>query len=70
MIATEDKLYMLYNDRSVEIAKAENMKETIHSVKKVEGTKEIVAMAHCAAKNELWVGDKDGMVYILSADTL
>lgn len=70
MIASEDKLFMLYNDRSLEIAKAEDMKESIHSVKQVEGTKEIVAMAHVASKNELWVGDKDGLVYILSADTL
>lgn len=70
MIASEDKLFMLYSNRSIEIAKAEDMKESLLTVKQVEGTKEIQAMALCAAKNELWVGDKDGLVYILSADTL
>ena len=68
MVATEELLYVLYNDRSIEILKADDIKQSVASIKSVDGAKDIVAMA--LAKNQLWVSDKDGMVFVLAADTL
>jgi len=70
ILATEDLVYVLYNDKSIQILKASHVGTTLVEKMglKLEGNAEVSSMA--LHGKELWVSDNKGNVHILDADTL
>lgn len=71
IVASDSNVFVLYNDRSVENLKADDISQVVSRVDKVEGLKgDVVDLAYIEAKNELWVTDDKGYVQVLNGDTL
>lgn len=63
-------VYVLYNDKKIEVLKADNVSTVLVETKplKLKSGGEVTAFT--IAGNELWVGDNKGFVYILDSATL
>jgi len=74
MTASDEHLYVLYHDMSLEILKADDISKEVAKVGQLKNLGvakgEIASIAHVSAKNELWVSDIKGFVHILDATTL
>ena len=72
MVANEDLVFALFFDGSIEIMKAEDISQVILKQEKKAIVKddniEISGMTVC--NGQVWLGDKNGLVYVLNADTL
>lgn len=73
MIATEEILYILYTNKTIEAVKADLITEIIAKSDKLDslgGKGEATAMGLCTVNGELWIGDKQGKIHIFDATTL
>ena len=73
MLATEQFLYVLYADKTIEALKAENIAEVAAKSDKLDslgGKGEVSAFTFCEVNNELWIGDNKQSIHIFDADTL
>jgi len=73
MVATEEYLYVLYADKTIEALKADNIAESVAKSDKLDslgGKGEVTAFTYCEVNNELWIGDNKQSIHIFDAVTL
>ena len=74
MVASESHVYVLYNDKSLEVLKADAIDQVVAKTTQMKdlgaAKGELTGLAYCEAKNEVWVSDVQGFVHILDGSTL
>jgi ligand-binding sensor domain-containing protein len=67
MIATEDKVYVLYLNKSFEVLKAEDI-EAVEA--RSDNVGEMSSFAVDSARNEIWMADDKGGLFVFDGSTL
>jgi WD40 repeat protein len=74
IVATDELIFVLYRDTKIQVLKADNVEEVVADSGKLNelgaDKGEATCIAHCATRNELYVGDNKKWIHIFDATTL
>jgi len=74
MEATEKKVYVLYEDKSIEILNADDISQSILKINRLNNLGvskgDFTSLSVINSKNEVWLGDSKGFIHILDSNSL